>query len=304
MWRQRTCFERELRAESRGNTTKKKYQLPKKYIQHVSPFAKMKAIQVPLEKGHNNKEISQEIFPKTSKDPVIKSSWSVPTTKYRIGGVHVPSFKEYVSLKANILADNESKLMTLPYLGDADDKKTEEAQEALVLTLPTLYEIRHDVNAMYDIRMEQCRFYTESVNDFLTDIGITWDALLYWLLLPAERLKHAVGYTQGSSDIGLLDRSAFESDEFQRDGKKKAILFAQDPDLWRDLLSQLKALSVEEIRTAALVCAAIFTHCNLSPWYMVSQCETMRNHVKKKTLAAQSTRDFSFRKIVCRVCHT
>lgn len=268
----------------------------------------MPVIQTPLEKGHNKdhtKEISQEIFLKgTLKDSVIKSNWSVPTVTYRTGGVRIPSFKEYVSLKTNILADNESKLMTLPYLGDADDKKAEEAQEELIRKLPTVYEIRHDINAVYDFRQEQCRFFTESVDEFLVDIGLTWDAILYWLLVPDERLKEAVGNTRKSSDVDLLDRSAYEIEEFQRDGKKKAILFVRGPNCWRGLLSQLKALSIEEIWTSALVCAAIFANCNLSPWYIASRCETMQKYVRGKTSARQSTQEFSFRSIACRVCHT
>jgi len=283
----------------------KAYRLPEKYVQPVSPFEKMPTIQFPFEKGQNKdhlKEVSQEIFTKaTPKDTVVRSSWSVPTTAYRYRGIRIPSFKEYVSLKTNILADNESKLLTMPYLWDDDE---EGEQRELIDKLPLIYEIKNDFNAASDLRDEQCRFYTDSIEPFLTDIGITWDTILYWLLAPKAYLRRIDRSVPQDSHVNFSDRSTYEEEVFYRgDEKKEAKLFERRPGQWQELLRQLKEPSFGQLQTAALACAAILASCKFSPWYMARQSATMRNYVRSKTTAAEPAPDFTFRSVMCSVCH-
>jgi hypothetical protein len=281
--------------------------LAEKYQQTDSPFQNMPGVQCQFEKN-SNKElqgiITQENFTKAAtKDNVVRSTWSVPIRTHTLKDLQLPSFKEYVSLKTNILADNESKLLTLPWLGDDEP---EQRQKTLIEDLPKQYEIRHDINALLDLRDEQCRFYSDSVDTFLADVGITWDMMLYWLLSSETYLQQINQSLVKHDDFErvVLDRSPYDRDAFRRDGQElEPILFECDRDQWQSLLHQLQEPTAVQIRLVALSCAALIANCGFSPWYMAKQRETMKNYVKLRTRHSEVVSKFEFRNIMCRVCH-
>ena len=175
MLRQRTFQEQELRARSRKQKRPPKSTLPQRYIQTTSPFQNMSPIQVPFDRSANTKrmlDMSQEVYVKAKpKDTVTKSGLAAPPTKYKSDAPMIPPFKEYVSLRNNILADNESKLLATPYFQDEDYT----GREILLDTLPYIYEMTHDENGPLDFRKEQCRFYKDAIEVFLSEIGIAWN---------------------------------------------------------------------------------------------------------------------------------
>jgi hypothetical protein len=132
MWRQRTCYERGSRAQVNHKrvqpspTTLSK----KNFVQSASPFLKMVDIQTPFSRSDSNAslhDITQEVFTKASpKDVVVRSACNVRTDTYEPENLQIPSFLEYVSLKINILADNESKLLTTPWMGDGERDESRE----------------------------------------------------------------------------------------------------------------------------------------------------------------------------------
>jgi hypothetical protein len=305
MWRQRTCFERENRAKSNGKQPLTASMLPDKFIQATSPFDKMSTILTPFARSSSKgigKDVTQEMFIKAvPKDTVVRSSWSVPTTMYKPEALCIPSFKEYVSLRTNILADNESKILTIPWLDDDD----EEAQNVLVDKMPFVYEIKHDANALLDLRNEQCRFYIEVVDTFLVDTSISWDTILFWLLSPDVNLQRINSSLHRHDDFEqvILDRSSYSTEPFYRAGEEKvALLFERSSDQWQELLNHIKEPSAAQLRVAALVTAALRVSCRFNPWYMAEQCKTMQQHVQSKTKAATDI-STSYRDRVCRVCH-
>jgi hypothetical protein len=305
MWIQRTCFEREKRAECNGKQSQTVSALPEKFLQSVSPFDKISPIQISYERGSKAppKDFTQEVFTKASpKDTVVKSSWSVQSSRYKPAELCIPPFKEYVSLRNNILADNESKILTIPWLDDDD----EEAQKVLRDKLSLLYEIKYDLNATMDLRNEQCRFYTEVVDTFLADMNLTWDAILFWLLSPDKRILQISKSIDKHEDFEavLLDRQSYSTELFHRAGdEKEAVLFERDSDQWEDCMHQLKEPSAVQLRVAALASAALLSNCNFNPWYMVEQCKTMQDYVLSKTKAAEIGSKISPRDVVCRICH-
>jgi hypothetical protein len=280
--------------------------LPENYIQTTSPFQDMASIQTSFSKSNNKdslKDISQEIFTRTvPKSTVVKSTWSAPTALFKPEAVRIPPFKEYVSLRTNILADNESKLITMPYLGDEDE---EGAQEALVRVLPFIYEIRHDVNALLDLRNEQCRFYKDTIETFLGEIGITLNMLLYWLLAPAtdvDSINQSL-HAHGNFRHLILDRAPYNTEVFRREEEITTELFVREDTKWQALLQQIQEPTAGQLRLTAVACAAIMTECEFSVWYMARQSKTMQDHILSKTKAPQGVPQFTFGSIVCRVCH-
>jgi hypothetical protein len=261
--------------------------------QSTSPFMRTLDTQTPFERGNNNAslhDVSQEVFTKAGlKDVVARSSWTVQATTYMPKDLRIPSFMEYISLRTNILADNESKLLTMPWLGDDEPK-----------------EIKHDINAHLDLRNAQCRFYSDTVDAFLADVSIRWNMVLYWLLSPDTSLKRINRNSErhGNFESVLLKRSAYEKEMFRRDDKDKtATLFVRGPGQWQDLLCQLQEPSAGQLRVTVLACAALFAACNFNPWYLAKQSKAMQDFINSKIKVAEAAPNSTFRGIVCRVCH-
>jgi histone-lysine N-methyltransferase EZH2 len=305
MWRQRTFQEREVRARSRKQKRLAQSTLPEKYIQTTSPFENMSAIQVPFDRTNTKGmvDMSQEVYVRAKpRDMVIKSGLAVSTTKYKSDAPMIPPFKEYVSLRNNILADNESKLLATPYFQDEDYS----GREVLLDTLPYIYEMTNDENGPLDVRKEQCRFYKDAIEAFLSEIGITWNDILYWLLAPERNITRINYLVPGSRqfEAHLLERSRYHIEKFERDGEpKQNVLFNRNDRKWREFLPQLKEPSATALRLAATACAAVFQECEFSIWYLAEQSEAVQNHVATKTERGQAAERSTYREIVCRVCH-
>ncbi|RMZ72227.1 set domain-containing [Pyrenophora seminiperda CCB06] len=305
MMRQRTYQEQRMRSRNCKQDSLVRSSLPEKYVQEVSPFADMHAIQLPS-KSSNTKhlpDMGQEIYVKAKpKDIIIKSGVVAPTTKYKSDTVTIPPFKEYVSLKSNILADNESKLLATPYFQDEDYT----GQETLLSTLPYMYELIHDENGLLDLRKEQCRFYKETIEAFLSEIGVCWNDILYWLLAPESTITRINNTLPGSASFraAVVERSRYQNEKFERDGQpKKAILFDQNDKKWRDFLLHLREPTAKALRIAATTCATILQECDFSIWYLAQRSEVMQDPIMKKTAKGQTATQFTYRHAMCRVCY-
>ncbi|CAO2657552.1 Nn.00g036780.m01.CDS01 [Neocucurbitaria sp. VM-36] len=302
---QRICQEREIRAQRRQQKGPVPPALPKQYVQSVSPFVGIAPIQVSFDKkpSSRHRDISQEIFTKAKpKDIIVRSAWAAPTTTYKSEVVCIPTFKEFISLKDNILADNESKLLATPYFHDEDD----DSREKLLKLLPHRYEMKHDEKGPLDLRTEQCRFYKDSIEAFLCKIGITWDDVLYWLLASERLIKLVNGGSPGAHQFEhlLLDRGKYESEAFERgETAQEAVLFLRDSKKWQEFLSQLQEPTAKNLRLSAIACAAVLKECAFSTWYLAQQSETILMHVSRKTKHAPAVLDFKYRDVACRVCH-
>lgn len=264
--------------------------------------------QSPFDKGNHKaslNDVSQDVFTKVNPKGVTRSSWSVKSTTFAPEALQIPSFMEYVSLRTNVLADNESKLLTMPWLGDDEPEKR---QKALKDDLPHKYEIKFDKNPYFDLRNEQHNFYFGTVSSLLDDLGLSWDVMLYYLLAPDTSLARINRIADKFEDYETLiqERTAYEEETFQRDdSEQQVILIEREPDSWHKLLPhlQLREPSFMQLRMAALICAAILTNCNFSPWYLVKESTTMREYIAAKTKSAEAAPKSEFRSIVCSVCH-
>ncbi|KAI4713429.1 hypothetical protein J4E89_002409 [Alternaria sp. Ai002NY15] len=305
MRNQRTFQEQDLRARSRKQKRPQQPILPEKYIQKTSPFENMRAIQVPFDRANAKRlvDMSQETFIKAKpKDTVVKSGLAVPTTKYKSDAPKIPPFKEYVSLRNNVLKDNESKLLATPYFQDEDYR----GREVLLDTLPYMYEMTHDEKGPLDFRKEQCRFYDKAIEAFLSEIGITWNDILFWLLARDQDIIRINDSLNGSKqfEAQLLERSRYHIEEFERDGEpKKAILFDRNNKKWEEFVAQLEEPIPSALRLAATASAAVFKECEFSIWYLAQQSKAVQSLVQKKSAHEQSSKHSTYKTIMCRVCH-
>jgi len=304
LWRQRTCYESALRAQRRQRKIPDSSSLPQRYVQHGSPFESMSSIQIPFEKNsvkQGLQVISQEIFTRAKpKRAVSTSSWAVPTTVYRCDAVTIPSFREHVSLRTNLLADNESRLLTTPWLGDEVESRDE-----LQYSLPQHYEMTHDEKGPLDLRHEQCRFYKDSVEASLSELGISWNEVLYWLLASDSLIKQTNCTLSGSSHFEtiLLKRSQYQTEVFDRDEEVTTTLYRPKSKKWQRFFAQLKETSAQQLRLAAVLCEAISNECNFNIWYLARQSPLVQDHVRRKIKNAQAVPKITYRQAACRVCH-
>ncbi|KAI4653958.1 hypothetical protein J4E93_001726 [Alternaria ventricosa] len=305
MRNQRTFQEQDLRARSRKQKRPQQPTLPEKYIQKTSPFENMRAIQVPFDRANAKRlvDMSQETFIKAKpKDTVVKSGLAAPTTKYKSDAPKIPPFKEYVSLRNNVLKDNESKLLATPYFQDEDYR----GREVLLDTLPYMYEMTHDEKGPLDFRKEQCRFYEKAIEAFLSEIGITWNDILFWLLAPDQDIIQINKSLEGNKqfEAQLLERSRYHIEEFERDGEpKKAILFNRNNKKWEGFVAQLEEPIPSALRLAATASAAVFKECEFSIWYLAQQSKAVQSLIRTKSAHEQSSKHSTYKKIMCRVCH-
>jgi hypothetical protein len=305
MRHQRTYQEKDLRAR-RKQKCPAQSSLPERFIQHTSPFARMPVIQMPFDRNCTSKglpDVGQEIFIKGKpKYTVVRSALLAPTSKFRSDSVIIPPFKEYVSLRNNVLADNESKLLATPYFEDEDY----ESRQALLGALPSIYELTHDEKGPLDLRKEQCRFYKTPIEAFLVEIGVTWNDVLYWLLASDDAIKQINATFSGSENfsMAMLDRSRYSIEEFERDEElKQTTLFDRGDEKWKEFVSQLEKPSATNLRLAATACAAVLQECEFSIWYLAQQSSVVQNNVWRKTASGEKPVQSLYRQIWCRVCH-
>lgn len=308
LWRQRTCHEREARALMRNQQGPKRPSLPTKYSQSISPFADMPSIQIPMDKhshrDHHSIGFSQEIFPHGKpKSTVSRSSWHVPITSFKSDGIAVPPFKEYVSLKESILADNESKMHLMPFFHDFTD-----SPEDLRKELPRQYEITQDGNVLGDLRRDQCRFYEDPVNRVLEYLDISWDDVLYWLLAPEKDIKFINNKSMGSSQFErcMLERSQYERETFSNEEGGVYILFerdTKDTNKWQSFLSSFPEPTTKRLRLSALTCTAFLDQCHFNIWYLAENAKSLLDWKSRKLRHPSVPAPFQYRNIMCRVCH-
>ncbi|KAF1838737.1 hypothetical protein BDW02DRAFT_336506 [Decorospora gaudefroyi] len=306
MRRQRTCQEQELRAH--GHKGKSPIpSLPGKYMQKASPFESMSPIQVPFDKKTSYRRfphLNQEVFIKAKpKDIIVKSKMAASRmTGYKTDAVQIPPFREYVSLKNSILADNESKLLATPYFEDEEF----EGRQTLLATLPYVYELTHDEFGPLGFRKEQRSFYKDSIEAFLAEIDVSWNDVLYWLLAP-EKMIRRINDTLRASELfegTLLERVRYEVEIFERDGDmKRATLFERKSKKWRKFLPQLNEPTARALRLVAIACAAVFQECKFNIWYLAQQSTAVQKHVLEKTAEGRSDTQSTYRQFMCRVCH-
>ena len=306
MRRQRTCHESEFRTQHQRRSGPAPPALPERCVQTVSPFKGLSPIHVPFDKKKAREgmpDFSQEVYiPAKPKDNVSKSGWVSSTLKYKSMAISIPAFKEYVSLKNNILADNESKLRATPYFQDEDDK----ARIDLRALLPLQYEMIHDENALSDLRTEQCRFYKDAVDSFLWEIQVPWSAVLYWLLAPDREIMRINDsmFRNPLFDKLLLQRSTYRLEKFTRDEEPlRATLFNPDSERWQSFLSQLEEPSASQLRLSALASEAMLDQCGFSIWYLAQQSDVMSRYIARKTKKPIASPQFAFRDVLCRICH-
>ncbi|OCK79858.1 hypothetical protein K432DRAFT_443585 [Lepidopterella palustris CBS 459.81] len=300
--RHRRCFERQIRSNNASTSgfSKVTPTIFEDFLQNESPFASMKSIQLPnLPRPAGQipmMKLSQEVFSGRSSKGV-RSYLSIPITKYRSTAVQVPPYTDYVSLRDNVLAENNRKLLYWPYFDDEEHEDLN--KKGLWSELDQRFDMVNEHRPRRLLQAEQCRVYRAYTETFLEEIGIDWKHILFWLLaentdIASIDVSLSMGW--GIQSGGMLDTSSFLLqrephcvEDFNRGHKK-----------WKAVFSNLPRPSVRELKLAAHACTAFLKSCGFSLW-----------HIARLSNSAQLTRieplqheaGFTYRSLACRVCH-
>ena len=244
----------------------------------------------------------ENFFTPGVKTAVVKSSWRVQSVTHASDAVVIPPFKEYVTLKKSILSDNESKLLTTPFVDNLNGPHEKELRRKL----PQDYIISHDENANLEFRSEQRLFYKNVAESFWKELDVSWNDILFWLLASKESLLRLNRANRGylSYESVISDRSDFEKETFIRDGNNKKLeLFDRTDQKWQKLLLSLQQPDANKLRSSALACKAFLTACGFNVWYLAQQCDIIVSHISQKIRGSTDTHQPTFRAAMCRVCY-
>ncbi|KAK8195984.1 hypothetical protein M8818_007135 [Zalaria obscura] len=249
-------------------------------IKHdVSPFASIAPIQI--QTGGKRDPHLVQIFnnPFTPSGQQIKQSsgyLGVPLTTYSEHTEEVPGYTHYVSLKQNLLAENQKQLHTWPYFAD-------EVPEDVYETVENVYDTDIEHRWRKLLRAEQAVQYAQYIEPLLEELQCSMSDILHYLLDPLPDLQSLSG-----SDITARDEYCLE--DFDRQSKR-----------WVAVRSILPAIEPQRLSAAALLCKAFQEQAGFSIWHIAR-----RSHFCE--LASEDTKDEggerAYTALACRICHT
>jgi hypothetical protein len=286
--RQRTRLDRALLAKKKAEmkTSSHVPTIAPETPHTEDPFADMEPLQAPTGKAKSMTMV-QEIL--LGSRTGIKKNLTVPITSYKSTAVDVPGFHEYVQLRDNVLTENNQKLPAVPYL--AEDQHEDPEKRDLWRKLNEHYEVmENDERALINIRAEQARIHRYYMEDFLEEVGINWDHILFWILASEADLQQIAG-----SDALVNAREPYNEQSFSRERKT-----------WSTVFKRLSKPPIRVLRLSALVCKTFSTNRDFGIWHIAQQSEVAQKHIMsiiERSEEASPTPAFSFRTNSCRVCH-
>lgn len=250
------------------------------------PFADMEPLQAPAGRTKSMTMV-QEIL--LGARTGIKKTLTAPITSYKSTAVDVPGFHEYVQLRDSVLTENNRKLPAIPYLAEGQHEDPEKRD--LWKKLNEHYEIfENEDRALINNRAEQTRIHRYYVQDFLEEVGITFNDVLFWILAPEAELQRIAG-----SDSLVNDREPYHDQSFNRERKS-----------WSALFERLSKPSTRVLRLSALACRMFSAQRDFGLWHIARQSEVAQKHILSIIESSEEPSPdvpFSFRTNSCRVCH-
>lgn len=309
--RQRTCFERDSRSNAHPGR-QASAAVPSgaaKFMQTTSPFQNMLPFRMEAQpKGSkgNFPYVTQELFtnfrPKSGK----KSAFASEITRFRSMAIDVPSFREYVSLQDNVLAENETTLLNWPYF--LDEEPRSDMEDELMIH----YKMKNHEGHYPDLRSAQYQFYHGCIETFLWELGVGWQDVLYWFLASDSEIK---GINDGQDGLGnadfeklLLDRRP-HCEEKRPHSKENCkdkpppdiVVFDRNKTKWKTLLLTLPVPSTRRLRLSVLACSSFLKQCNFSLWHLARRCDVVQKGVLAHLQGTEAPK-FDYRSAACRVC--
>ncbi|KAI9879601.1 MAG: hypothetical protein M1830_008051 [Pleopsidium flavum] len=264
------------------------------YVQNESPFAAMRPLELSIaargtQLQPSTARLQQQIFkpgkPGKSEKPFI----NVPVDVYTSDAVLVPPYLSYISIRRNVLAENDRSLKYYPYFGEEGqirksglEKELEDRFNNRIKDLP----LRHWYSEQADKLGPYAARYLEHVGCQMTDV--------LYLLLDTDRLTQK-GKISASGNMRRWHMRCFAIDS-DRSNKK-----------WQGVFGHLRRPVQQALARADLACRAFYNTTKLSLWYIVKSHEiatSLLNESQRKKSSPSGSRGLStYTGLGCLVCH-
>jgi histone-lysine N-methyltransferase EZH2 len=202
----------------------------------------------------------------------------------------VPFYKEIVYLRNNVLAENKRILLYNPYF--ADDQFKDNTKRTLETELEDVYDMQDD-RSLDLLHAEQYRVYGVHINRFIQELGISWDAVLYWFLASEEDIMRRLENFAGNIEPLLSERDLIR--EYRHKPK------------WQAVLKLLPDQDCDVLCLSALACKVFSTQQGFSMWQLARQSEIAQTHLRKAIQGSQANpepkEEATFRAKTCRICY-
>jgi len=214
---------------------------------------------------------------------------NVPVEVYTSEAVSVPPYLSYISIRRNILAENDRSLKYYPYFGEEGPGKKSGLEKEL--------EDRFN-NRIKDLPLrhwfaEQAEKLGPYAARYLEDVGCQMMDVLY-LLLDTDRLIEP-DEVSASGSMRKWHVRCFATD-FGRTNKK-----------WQEVFCRLRCPEQQALARADLACRAFYNTTKLSLWYIVRNHESATSLLtwsqEKKGSPSGSQGLSTYADLGCLVCH-
>ncbi|KAI9810172.1 MAG: hypothetical protein M1827_006617 [Pycnora praestabilis] len=230
---------------------------PARFVDQQSPFLDMRGIQFPTQSkgappskdiGKLTQEAKAGQVVKITGGKSDKTYLSVPLTTYASDAVTVPAYTSYITLRRNLLAENDKNLLYWPYFGDEVEKEKSSLFEELELR----FQNRIRDLPRRRLRSEQALKFAPYVKRFLSEVGCGVADVLYYFIQPKESY-------------------------FNRDQKK-----------WIGLFERLPKPQHRALALAGLASRAFFNVAGFSIWHVIKSKDVLLEPLSLEKLAADT----------------
>jgi hypothetical protein len=311
--RHRLCYDRDIQEKKKKGALSEDFvpTIPEKFLQKESPFADMKPMQTTVKAASKaaNLHLVQEVLTSSGKTS-NKSYMSVPIARYRSDAPEVPYFHEYVTLRENVLTENNRVLMYWPYF--QEDLLDDLQDKGLWTELEHRFIMANEERPRQVLQDAMCRLHRPYVERFFEEISVTWKDVLFWLLAPETDITQIIQAANPSAEAEfdrlLLARDVHCKEDFNR----------QKPR-WKAVFLTLPVPSIRNLRVAALACTAFLHLVGMSLWHLARRSEAARSPTPWQAAApdaqvpncdrqdtaneGEGEPSWEFRDTACRVCH-
>lgn len=239
-----------------------------------------------------------------------RSYIAAPITHYRSEAPEVPYFHEYVTLRDNVLTENNRVLLYWPYF--QEDLLEDIESKGMWVELEARFIMANEDRPRQVLQDVQCRLLSPYIERFFKELGISWEDVLFWLLAPESDITQIIEAANQSADADfdslLLARDIHCKEDFKRQKHR-----------WDVVYSGLPTPSIRNLRVTALACTAFLHQAGLSMWHLARRSEPARyptlwapvdpeaqgvhSDLPDDADEGKSAPSWEFKDTACRVCH-
>ena len=165
----------------------------------------------------------------------------------------------------------------------------------------TKYQMANESRPLHVLRDEQCRTLGPYLENFLEEMNLDWDDIMFWFLAQDSNIQQIdPAWTKTAEFQSLLTARNAKSDE----GKNTGDLFDRGSAKFERFFAELITPSPRNLRLSAIACAEFLKYRKFSMWHLARRSDSTRARMLHLAQSSFKTKtNFSYRDRLCRICH-